>query len=468
MNSGQLHVLTSNEFELPQYVAHDGTLKTHAADNLPIIFWPDGHWCPAGNRFLREAYEKGSSRRNRGGSLAVAAAHIGHLLRFLWARRVDPIDLSDNQFREFVGELRKERHPRDPSRRRRDDATVIAIGRTCLGFLHSVARHHGDDEFIHPGGRVRAEMRELRPKPDNDGRPSGPVRRYWHHPAFPKPEPQRRRMPISTPTIEKLRGAIGVTSKTSHQRTRRHVMLKLFEVTGARRGEIALVKVADVLAAAVIEHPMLRMPTLKKRGGRLRFRMLPISRSDLAFLKQYIEVQRRSVLRRKRGGKADHGLLLINENTGEPLVANTITQEVRLLAKAAGIQEKVCPHMFRHRFLTKLFVALIEQHKAENADAFRKLLLDGEALKRKVCEWTDHADLATLDRYIDLAFDEIGNFQRVHDLALVGVAIDSFLGTLEAEMDAIRRREQPALILERLSESVQALRDDLASVTRAQ
>lgn len=466
MSRDQLHVLTGSGFQMPLYVGHDGDLKTKAAENIPIMFWPDGRWCAPGNRYMREAYEKGFSRRNRGGSLATAAAHLGHFLRFLFSRKVDPIDLSDNQFREFIAELRSERHPRDPSRRRRDDATVIAIGRTCLGFLLSVARHYGDQDFVHPAGRIRAEVREHRPAADSDGRKSGHVQHYWHHPAFPKPEPQRRRMPISTATIEQLRAAVGIASKTSHQRTRRHVMLKLFEVTGARRGEIALVKVADVIEAAAMAHPMLRMPTLKKRGGRLRHRLLPISRSDVAFLKQYIEVHRRSLLRRKRSHSVDHGVLLVNENTGEPLVANTITQEVRLLAKAAGIEEKACPHMFRHRFLTKLFVALIEQHKLENADEFRRLLLDGETLKRKVSEWTDYADLSSLDRYIHLAFDEIGNFQRVHDLALMGVSLDSFLGTLDAEMDAVRHGEQPALILGRLYESVQALRSDIASVAR--
>ncbi|MEN5208104.1 site-specific integrase [Stenotrophomonas terrae] len=467
MANSQLHVLTGPCFEMPLYVGHNGELKTQAADSIPIMFWPDGRWCAPANRYMREAFEKGLSRRNRGGSLAVAAAHLGHFLRFLWARQVDPIDLSDNQFREFIAELRNERCPRDPSRRQRDDTTVIAIGRTCLSFLLSVARHYGDDDFIHPSGRIRAEVHEHRPTTDSDRNKSAGVRRYWHHPAFPNPEPQRKRMPISTASIEQLRAAVGVASKTSHQRTRRHVMLKLFEVTGARRGEIALVKVADIMEAAAMQHPMLRMPTLKKRGGRLRYRMLPISRSDIAFLKQYIEVHRRSVLTRKRHKCVDHGILLINENTGEPLVANTITQEVHLLARKARIEEKACPHMFRHRFLTKLFVALIEQHKLENADVFRRLLLDGETLKRKVSEWTDHTDMASLDRYIDLAFEEVGNFQRVHDLAFMGVTLDSFLGTIDAELEAVRRSEQPALILGRLSESLQALRNDLASVARA-
>lgn len=55
--------------------------------------------------------------------------------------------------------------------------------------------------------------------------------------------------------------------------------------------------------------------------------------------------------------------------------------------------------MFRNRFITKLFVALIEQHEFENPDSFRRALLDTETIKQKIQQWTGHANLSSLDVY---------------------------------------------------------------------
>jgi integrase len=206
---------------------------------------------------------------------------------------------------------------------------------------------------------------------------------------------------------------------------------------------------------------MLLVPTLKKRGGQAMYRYLPISRADIAFILQYAEIHRRPIIRRKLKGKSDHGILLVNGVTGGPLQPNSITQEIRQLAQAAKIKGKACPHMFRHRFLTKLFVALIEQHNIENTDQFRRLLIDGEELKQKVAEWSGHSSLESLDHYIDLAFDEVGNYKRVYHLVSTGLAIDSFIGTIQAEMDALENGESPFLIGQRLIQQMKTLKLDL-------
>jgi integrase len=283
---------------------------------------------------------------------------------------------------------------------------------------------------------------------------------YWDHHSFPEPSALKRRLPISTANIEKLRQAVGTMSTSPHQRMRRHCTLKLLEVTGARRGEIALIETQFVKNAGEMEMPMLRVPTLKKRRSSPPYRFVPISRSDIEFIMQYVEVHRRAVVRRKLRGQSDHGFLLVGED-GMPYQPNSITQEVRKLARHAGIDEVACPHMFRHRFFTKLFVALIEQHQSENPDCFRQLLIDGESLKRKVLEWSGQSSIESLDHYIDLAFDEIGNYKKVYNLANVGLALDSFQGTLEAEMQAIGQGEAPFLVAERLIRQITSLRNAL-------
>lgn len=462
LHTRQLYALSQKSYRFPNYVDGDSRLHTRPADGFPLMIWPDGSWCHPANTFMRELLEKGFSRRNRGGSLGVAAAHISHLIRYCWRRRCDLVDLTDNQFSEFIIGLQSQNRVRDPSQNQRDANSVIAIGRTCLALLECTARHAVDEGLLGPQGRIRAKRLQHTIKIGGGPQSSTKTVTYWDHSSFPNPDPLRKRIPIATANIEDMRKAVYSVSTTAHQRARRHTVLKLLEVTGARRGEIALIKTESLVRAETMEHPVLKIPTLKKRGETLKYRYVPISRADLSFISQYADVHRRSVVRRTLKGNHDHGVLLVNGRTGEPLEAGTITQEVRLLAKAAGIQEKACPHMFRHRFLTKLFVALIENHKIENKDDFRRLLLNSEQFKAKVAEWTDHASLDSLDDYIDLALDEIGNYKKIYSLANAGMVLDSFMGTIDAELDSVNAGEQPILILSRLKIYLEKLRADLA------
>lgn len=467
MSKRQLFHLTDVHFECPTYLDADGRLFTRPANNIPLIKWPNGAWCSPANTFMRELFEKGLSRRNRGGTLAVAASNISHLLRFCWQRRLDLHHLTDNDFYNFIGSLLAQTSDPGSKQKARSSTTVITIGRTCLQLLDSVARHRNDVQLIGTEGRIRAELRkfELRPAGRGSKRPARTVE-YWHHAALPTAEVKKRRLPISSKNIELLRMAVGTTSASSHHRMRRHVVLKLLEITGARRGEIAEIRVEWVTDAAQMEWPMLRVPTFKRREQSTT-RLIPVSKSDLAFIVRYMEFYRASIMRRYFKRKLDHGYLLVSETSGEALRPNSLTQDIKQLALSAGIVERACPHMFRHRFLTKLFVALIEQHEAETPDQFRKLLLDSEQLKRKVAEWSGHSNLDSLSHYIDLAFDEVGDFKRVYDLVGVGIALDSFLGTLEAEAQSLSRGEEPSVVVERLLLQIADLSLDLKAQKEA-
>jgi integrase len=331
----------------------------------------------------------------------------------------------------------------------------------CLSLLASAADASGKFGFVATEGQIRAQRKE-HPISLN-GRAKSGTRRvtYWHHASFPKPDPLKKRLPIATSSIHALRKAVGQVSTSAHQRYRRHVLLKLLEITGARRAEVALISTKSICDADFMQRPMLRIATLKKRSEDAPFRLVPVSRADLAFIKVYIDVYRRSIVRRQLKGKQDHGLLLVSERTGDPLNANTLTQEIKDLAKAAKISQKACPHMFRHRFITKLFVALIEQHEANNRDSFRQMLISSEQIKTKILEWTGQASIETLDRYIDLAFDEISNYQKAYDVVHASFAIDSFLGSIEGEIDAISAGEHPQAVLDRVVDQLQRLRADI-------
>ena len=416
--------------------------------------------------YMLDLYKRGLSRKNGGGTLFTYAANISHLIRYCWQRRIDPIDLTDDQFTQFVLSLMSQRRRRKPEVAARDANSVIAIGRNSLDFLASVGRHACDDGFLGPQGRICCEQREFVVR-QSASRRSGPplIRKYWHHRALPPPDPKKGRMPISSDLIDKLRAAVEPASKTTHLRKRRYVTIKLLEITGGRRAEVAAITVAAIRAAAGIENPMLLIPTLKKQGGRGESRLIPIHPHDVRSLIEYIDVNRARVIRRTCGTPKDDGILLINGKTGKPIKAATITKEIRLLAAEAGIVAQACPHMFRHRFITKLFVALIQAHNCTNEGEFRKLLLDGFTLKEKVREWTGHAAIESLDPYIHLAFDEISNFKRTYDLVSTKLVVESFSATIDqavAELTNAHRNGEPqAPIFDGFVELLRSFKRDL-------
>lgn len=434
---GQLHSLTEENFRVPHFVDHYGALHTRNGGNIPLLYWPDGHWCHYGNAFVRHLMEKGQSRRNRGGTLSVTASNISHLIRYCWKERIELIELDDNHFRVFIDGLCREPHASRKGQLARNSSTVIAIGRSCLQFLSYIADARGDVDFIGQNGRIRATL----PSAEHKKRNSNLERRSnhaasesstWTHASLPLPTAKRRRLPISSRNIELLRDAASRISTTAHQRMRRQVMLTLLETTLGRRSEINEITPKSIIDALQMDVPMIELPTLKRRGQFTR--QIPMPRSDLEFIAQYITFYRSRVTRRRPSNTGKNGGLLLNDRTGEPIKAETITGEIRLLREAAGISEQACAHMFRHRGITKFLVALIEQYEPKSADDFRRLLVDIEALKLKTIEFTGHADISSLDPYINLAFDEVTNFKKSYDLVRASCAIDSFRNSIKVQL----------------------------------
>jgi integrase len=255
-----------------------------------------------------------------------------------------------------------------------------------------------------------------------------------------------------------MRNVVHVVSKNKQQRARRRAMLLLLEITGARRGEVASISVAAIRQAAQMKRPMLEVATLKRRQETPPVRYIPVSNADMVAMLEYVEVYRNAVVRKKWRG-ADHGLVLVSSRSGAPLCDSTITAEVKLLAKAAGIKQNVCPHMFRHRYITKLFVEMISRHQIENADEFRRALLSTESLKQRMLEWTGHTSILSLNTYISLAFDELSSYRKTLSHVQAGTAVESFLRVLKDEIQALRiggggKRVEPERLL-RLAEALQ-------------
>lgn len=462
MNKAKLYHNTATDFELPLYVdMQHSVIRTEAAD-FPMLTWPDGSWCFPANVYILDLFHRGLSRKNRGGTLLTYATNISHLLRYVFNNKIDLIRLSDNQFTLFLKMLQAERRIDQPGVLARDANSIIAIGRNCLDFLASVGKLYQDDSFIGPKGQIRAELREFEVRQVGERKGKNKlIRKYWHHRAFPTADPKKKRQPISTENVDKLHQIVHSASPTIFQRKRRYVMLKLLEITGGRRSEVAAITCESVFQASSMSEPLLKLLTAKKRGGRIEHRYIPIAKHDITFLKEYIEINRRRIIRLTCGMQNDDDFLLISEKTGKGLRPNTITQEISSLSKAAGITEKSCPHMFRHRFITKLFVSLIEQHKFENVDSFRRALLETEKIKQIVQQWTGHTDIHSLDVYIHLAFEEITNFKHTYNIINTKRIVNSFQDTLNQLQAELKEGSSPNEIIKRLDGLIGAFGEDL-------
>ena len=239
---------------------------------------------------------------------------------------------------------------------------------------------------------------------------------------------------------------------------RRLLCLRLLESAPPRRGEVAELRVSAVLRAAAMPEPMLEMTTLK-RGGHKRF--VPITRTLLRSLLSFHEMERQPLLR--RCGQSEHDVLFVSSANGAPLDWDSITQDIRVLARRAGIARAVTPHMFRHRFITKLFIDLIQLHDLKDVDALRRLLLSSEDLLMKVQQWTGHRSIDSLRTYVHEAFSDISGLRRSLDLVRIKRAVDGLAQAIEDNGRLARfGRRSGREVIRDIDEHLEAFRRELS------
>ena len=399
---------TSPEFTYLFSVTPDGKPQALPADNIPIMHWPDGTWCYEVNIYLFKKFQLGRSRRARGGTLYTYATQLSHIVGYCFNNRVDFSSITDAHFTAFITFLKGRRS--SFSGQLSSSNTVLAIGRCTLDFLAAVALMHGQKYFIGEDGQIRAIRKTRLIKIESTSRFIS--KQYWDHASFPKPSPLKKIDAITKASIDAL--ILAATNDTSSLfiRRRRYILIRLLEITGGRRDEIRNLTVNSVMAASEMESPKLRLITVKQGGNEVSERFVPITMHDCKIILDFIEKSRLLVIRKTIGLRNDHGFVIVSETTGKQFAINTITQEVRNLKIMAGLANRAHPHMFRHRFITKLFISYIRHFSLTNRDEFRRRLLDTDFLKRKVMELTGHRRSISLDRYIDPAFDEYFEIQQ--------------------------------------------------------
>lgn len=451
---GKLYSLTEENFRLPFATANKGSLVFVDAENIPKMFWPDGSWNMPANLYMLKLFHGGYSRLTDGGTLTTYANQLGHIIRYVYLNGIELHKLTDNRFTAFIRSLRAEKMLNDKTVPRRNEDTIIAIGRRTLEFLSFVGVLYDGSSGVGPNEKIKAEKREIKVSQSTSsyGTVSTSIRHYWHHNSLPEPSGPKKRNAISTADIKRLKGVVSRISPNSHIKKRRYVMLLLLEITGGRRSEVCALTVRSVLAALKMDEPFLLMESIKQGGNKKSARMIPVTRVDLLFIAEYINSNRSIVIHNTCGKIKDHGYVLINHRSGQQLKPNTLTQEVRAFRIAAGIPGRAHPHMFRHRFITKLFVSFITSQEVLDKEDFRSRILNVEYYKRKILEFTGQKHVKSLDHYIDLAFDEYFDVERVNKKIRETLDLEAIKRALELLKLEVEGGIEPHDIQSRISE----------------
>lgn len=393
-----------------------GEARTKNGDNFPFVTWPNGEPCLAANLYILSVMDrkgrangKLSRRGPKAGTVGGYAYRISHLIRFCYEKNLDFTDLTDDLFCEFILDLRNKTNPNKPSVKEREETTVIDVGRSALDFLYFVGQLYGMDDFVAEEGSIRGYKRlSVKRYKNAVGIEVRKETETWAHRSFNTGSPVRTRNPIPKQDAKAVRKAVR-KYRTRFVQARCSAILDLLEWTGARRIEVANLKVSDVVAAGEMQNPMLRMMTAKK-GDEENCRNIPVTLALVNGLKKFIRLYRRTVVRKHLGDEGAHDFVFVASNNGLPINMETINKDLYELGKIAGV--RVHPHLYRHAFITDIFVTLIERHVIKNNEDFRRRLLSVETFKAEVAQWTGHADPASLDAYIDLSFKRAANFSE--------------------------------------------------------
>lgn len=437
----------------------DGRTSLRDATNIPFMNWPNGSPCIIGNLYMLSLFNRrgrgsrrGLSRSGQdGGTMAVYAASLSQLLRRCYHDKIDPIMLTDGDFTDYITELREERSPVNPSEPKRIEDTISEIGRVWLDFLGVVGRLHGYPNFVAPEGRIRAIEKTYHFK-DKLGQKR--TETYLSHHSFGPPSRKKKINPITAEQIALLKDTARKEESSLFVKVRRSLLIDLLTDTGARRSEIEQLTIDDIKAAKKLKNPTLRLTTLKQHGV-LSFREVPVLPTLLHHLNNFVEKQRNDIMKKKYKDGTDHRRFFVSERNGQPLSSKYLYNEIKKLKVASGIETPIFPHMFRHRFITKLFIDLIRTHQITNEDEFRRNLLDTEIFKAQVTEWTGHLDSNSINTYLHLALAASADYAETVNTVHMQRAMDAYF-VREAELT---RRLEEGLPVEEYMKELKLLKE---------
>jgi len=160
---------------------------------------------------------------------------------------------------------------------------------------------------------------------------------------------------------------------------RDRAMLELLYATGLRVSELVTLKISDL---------HLERGYLRVMGKGSKERLIPVGRSALSFIQNYLESGRP-----KLGAKRLSEALFLSTR-GRAMSRQQFFLLLKAYAKAAGIKKEISPHKLRHSFATHL--------------------LNNGADLRSVQAMLGHSDLATTQIYTHVTGERLKQIHKFH------------------------------------------------------
>lgn len=416
-----------NDFYIYDYYSLiNDKIKVQFIESLPFLTYPNGLPCYEANSYLLYKLKLGYSQKN-GGSYRIFANHLTHFIRFTFRNKyIKNFSQYDNSlFSIFLDSLQDNDNIRSNNQ-------IIRIAYQVIDFLFYISRLYNLEYFIGIGNAYKISLISRKTKRTNS--------RYkfestYFHPSFPPSSSYKKRYPVSLNDYNKL---LAFLNKNNNEalRLRNLCLIQALENTGGRRTEVCSLSLEALKTAlkSSSSSPLLELINLKSIHSK-KSRLVPVSRNFLLNLKFYIQYYRNPIMKKKN---IHHDFIFISHTTGEPLKPDSLTVYMNNWSLHANLSTIVCAHMFRHRFITEKFKALILEHNLSHIDEFRKILLNTNRLKQIMLEWTGHSSIESLDNYINLAFEELIEVDKVKNKILVNSSIyfmDKHINNLEKSLD---------------------------------
>ncbi|MDD5657738.1 MAG: tyrosine recombinase [Elusimicrobia bacterium] len=203
-------------------------------------------------------------------------------------------------------------------------------------------------------------------------------RRLLGNPAAELRSPRRPLRLPSCLTLEQIDRLLAAPGGGSYEELRARTMLELLYATGMRVSELVALKPEAV---------NLQDGWVRVLGKGAKERLIPVHERALRALERFL------MLRRRRFPKAAAAEVFLSRR-GARLSRSQFWRDLRALAKRAGVEGRVHPHLLRHTFATHV--------------------LRGGADLRSVQEMLGHASLATTQIYTHLDRSALKDSHRRH------------------------------------------------------
>lgn len=180
-------------------------------------------------------------------------------------------------------------------------------------------------------------------------------------------------------TQEEIDSLLAQPDLTTPLGRRDRAMLELLYASGLRVSELVGLASGDV---------HLDMGFVRVLGKGSKERLVPVGRSALGYLKEYLELARPALTKKRLSDS------LFLSNRGSKMTRQQFFLLLKAYAKKAGIKKDVSPHKLRHSFATHLL--------SHGADL------------RSVQAMLGHADLATTQVYTHVTPDRLKAIHKFH------------------------------------------------------